>query len=305
MADDIIIGSGAHRYSFRRNWAKLPRWWGFGADSVERRPPQTAVQGAVAANGDVYVLARAEHPVLVFDADGNFITSWGEGRFSPFVHGLTIDAKGHVWITDSGTHTVVEHTPDGQVLRTLGIKDYPAPTLYGFPFNMPTGVAFAADGSFYISDGYGNRRVHHFRANGKIIRSWGGPGTGPGEFSIVHYVGLDAKGQVYICDRENQRIQIFSPRGKFLAEWKEFDMPSDIAFGRESIVVGGRDGLSIWTPDRQPIIRFAADEPHKGALNIHGVWLDADENIYLAQFDRTVSKLTRVTGRTKSKKASS
>ena len=82
-------------------------------------------------------------------------------------------------------------------------------------------------------------------------------------------------------------------------------MPSDLAFGRDSIVVGGRDGLSIWTLDRQPIIRFAADEPHKGALNIHGVWLDADENIYLAQFDRTVSKLTRVTGRAKSKKASS
>jgi hypothetical protein len=97
-----------------------------------------------------------------------------------------------------------------------------------------------------------------------------------------------------VCDRDNHRIQIFSPTGAFLAEWSGFNMPGDLAFGHEAIYVGGGDGLSIWTPERRLIARFEPDVAGKGSLNIHGVWIDADENIYLAQFDRAVSKLTRV-----------
>lgn len=294
MTDPMIIGSGAHRYSFVRDWTRLPRWWNLGADSTEPRPPQTAVQGAVAANGDVYVLARSEHPVMVFDADGNFISAWGEGRFSPFVHGLAIDPAGKVWITDSGAHTVTVHEPDGTMIRRFGTPSFPSPTLSGRPFNMPTGVAFAHSGDFYVSDGYGNRRVHRYDSVGELKHSWGEPGTGPGQFAIVHYIGIDTQDRVYICDRENNRIQIFDPAGMFVAEWTGFAHPSDLAFGRDTIVVGGLDGLSIWTAERQPVIRWAADELYPGALNIHGVWLDADGNIFLAHFDRAVSKLTRL-----------
>ena len=290
----IVIGTAPHRYRFVRDWARLPRWWAFGADSTKPQPPQTAVQGAVAANGDVYVLARSDHPVMVFDAAGNFITSWGERRFSPFVHGLTIDPAGHVWITDSGTHTVVENAPDGTVLRTLGTADFPAPTFYGKPFNMPTGVAFASSGDFYVADGYGNRRVHRFAIDGTLLHSWGAAGGGPGEFALVHYIGIDAQDRVHICDRENHRIQIFDPDGRFITAWTDFTLPSDLAFGTEEIIVGAQDGLSIWTRDRRLIARWGRDDPHEGAFNIHGVWLDAEENIYLAQFDRTVSKLTRL-----------
>lgn len=290
---DPIIGEDRHRYRFCRDWARLPRWWTFG-DDAPGRPPQTAVQGAVAANGDVYVLSRGAHPVTIFDGGGNFISAWGEGRFSPFVHGLTIDPAGHVWITDSGTHTITEHLPDGTVLRRLGSADFPAPTFYGNPFNMPTGVAFAGDGGIFVSDGYGNRRVHRFAPDGIHCHSWGGPGAGPGEFALVHYIAIDARDQVYIADRENNRIQIFDTAGAHLHDWTDFNLPSDLAFGRDSIAVAGQDGLSIWTADRELLIRWSRDTPFKDALNLHGVWLDAEENIYLAQFDRTVSKLTRL-----------
>ncbi len=290
---DTIIGTGSYRYRFQRDWAKLPRWWNFG-EAIENGPPGTSVKGAVAANGDVYVLCRGAHPVLVFDAAGKFVTSWGEGRFSNFVHGLTIDPAGKIWITDTGVHTVTQHEPDGTLLRTLGVRGAASPTLNGKPFNMPTGVAFASTGDFFVSDGYGNRRVHCYSPDGALKHSWGEPGDGPGQFALVHFITADTNDQLYVCDRENHRIQIFATTGECLAQWTGFTMPSDIAFGREAIYVAGADGVSIWTSDRRELAHFRADEPFAGAFNVHGIWLDADENIYLAQFDRAVSKLSRM-----------
>ncbi len=290
---DTTIGTGSYRYRFQRDWAKLPRWWNFG-DAHLPGPPRTSVKGAVAANGDVYVLCRAAHPVLVFDTEGHFVTSWGEGEFSNFVHGLTIDQAGKIWITDTGHHTVTQHEPDGTLLRTLGTRHFASPTLYGNPFNMPTGVAFASTGELFVSDGYGNRRVHRFSADGQLQHSWGEPGDGPGQFALVHFITADAEDHLYICDRENHRIQIFATTGEFLSQWTGFTMPSDLAFGREVTYVAGADGVSIWTKDRRKLAQFGPDEPHKGAFNVHGIWLDAQENIYLAQFDRAVSKLTRL-----------
>ena len=290
---DTIIGTGSYRYRFQRDWAKLPRWWNFG-EAIENGPPGTSVKGAVAANGDVYVLCRGAHPVLVFDAEGTFVTSWGEGRFSNFVHGLTIDPAGKIWITDTGVHTVTQHEPDGTLLRTLGVRGAASPTLYGKPFNMPTGVAFASTGEFFVSDGYGNRRVHCYSPDGELKHSWGEPGDGPGQFALVHFITADANDQLYVCDRENHRIQIFATTGECLAQWTGFTMPSDLAFGREAIYVAGADGVSIWTRDRRNLAHFRSDEPFAGAFNVHGIWLDADENIYLAQFDRAVSKLSRM-----------
>ncbi|MGC1410555.1 MAG: peptidyl-alpha-hydroxyglycine alpha-amidating lyase family protein [Acetobacteraceae bacterium] len=287
-----IIGTGAYRYRFQRDWAKLPRWWNLGEADLPG-PPRTSVKGAVAANGDVYVLCRAAHPVLVFDAEGRFVSSWGEGQFSSFVHGLTIDPSGNIWITDSGLHTVTEHKADGTLLRTLGMPGAAAPTLYGKPFNMPTGVAFASSGEIFVSDGYGNRRVHCFSSDGELKHSWGEPGTGLGQFALVHFITADAEDRLYVCDRENHRIQIFTTTGEALAQWTGFDMPSDLAFGRDVIYVAGADGVSIWTKDRGKLVQFGRDEPFTGAFNVHGIWLDAAENIYLAQFDRAVSKLSR------------
>jgi DNA-binding beta-propeller fold protein YncE len=287
-----VLGTGAYRYDFQRDWAKLPRWWTLG-ETGHPGPPRTAVQGAVAANGDVYVLCRSAHPVLVFDAEGRFVTSWGEGRFSPFVHGLSIDAAGQVWIADSGQHTVTRHDPDGTLTLSLGAWPGAAPTFHGQPFNMPTGTAFTSDGDVFVSDGYGNRRVHRFATTGELKRSWGEPGSGPGQFALVHFIAADPHDRLHVCDRENHRIQVFDPDGAHLSDWTGFRMPSDLAFGREAIYVAGADGVSIWTPDRRKLAQFGPDEPHPGAFNVHGIWLDADENIYLAQFDRAVSRLTR------------
>jgi sugar lactone lactonase YvrE len=298
---DQVIGSGEWRYSFRRDWAKLPRWWSFDTTAVGARPaggvysvPGTAVSGAVTANGDVYVLNRGAHPVIVFDAEGNFVTSWGEGRFSNFVHGMTVAPDGRIWIADSGLHTVTRHDPDGTLLQTLGAHGVAMPTFYAKPFNLPTGTAFTSRGDIVVSDGYGNRRVHRFSPNGELQHSFGEHGTGPGQFVLVHFVAIDREDRIYICDRDNHRIQLFDLAGSMLADWREFTMPSDLAFGRDHIYVASQDALTIWTPDRRAVARFPRDEPFANAFNVHGIWLDAEENIYLAQFDRAVSKLTRL-----------
>ena len=294
MTEATIIGAGAHRYRFDRNWAKLPRGWSFGSANPDDSPPRTALKGAVASNGDVYVVSRSAHPVTVFDPQGRFITAWGEGLYSSFVHALAIAPDGTVYITDSGLHAIFHHQTDGTLINTYGRPGMPSPTLNGRPFNMPTHIAFHPNGDAYVSDGYGNRRVHRFAIDGTLKMSWGEPGDGPGQFALVHFIAIDAAGTIYIADRENERIQLFDADGRFLVDWRGFDKPSDLAIGQQAIYVGGRDGLSIWSHDRPEIIRWAADEPYQGAVIIHGIWLDAAENIYLAHFDKQVSKLTRI-----------
>ena len=113
-------GGDRHEHCDRQRHASIPvrtrlgeaaAGWSFGSSAREGRPPRTCVRGAATPDGDVLVLARSTHPVMVFDREGQFVTSWGEGCFSGFVHGLTLDAAGHVWIADSGQHEVTEHSP--------------------------------------------------------------------------------------------------------------------------------------------------------------------------------------------------
>jgi hypothetical protein len=173
---------------------------------------------AVGPAGEVYAFHRgpSADPVIVFDASGRYLRSWGRGIFA-VPHGLRADAAGNVWTTDAGTHLVQKFTPLGELLLTLGKKGRAGDTRE--MFNKPTDVAFARNGDFYVADGYGNRRIVKFSAAGQYLLEWGKAGTGPGEFDVPHSVALDSKGNVYVSDRENNRIQIFTADGKFLRQW--------------------------------------------------------------------------------------
>jgi DNA-binding beta-propeller fold protein YncE len=87
-------------------------------------------------------------------------------------------------------------------------KDYMTITRPGGPFNRPTNIAVGPRGDLYISDGYGNCRVHRFSTTGELKQSWGVPGIGPGQFHLPHGIATAADGRVFVCDRENDRIQI-------------------------------------------------------------------------------------------------
>ncbi len=186
--------------------------------------------------------------VSVIDgATGKLFNSWGANRFI-MPHGLTVDHEGNLWLTDVGLHQVFKCTPEGKVLLTLGEarvagKDHTH-------FNLPTDVAVLADGSFYVSDGYKNTRVMKFSADGRFEFEWGTKGKGPSEFNLPHGIAVDAQERVIVCDRENERLQVFDAKGGFLHEWKgpQIGKPYGIEIGPNGhlfVIDGGSPSLKL------------------------------------------------------------
>jgi DNA-binding beta-propeller fold protein YncE len=179
---------------------------------------------AVDSKDRVYVFNRGEHPMMVFDREGNFLRSWGEGVVVR-AHGLHIDASDILYCTDDAGHVVRKCTAEGKVLLELGVPNEPAPFMSGTPFHRCTHTALSPRGDIYVSDGYGNARVHKFSPDGKLLLSWGEPGTGPGEFNLVHNIVTDAEGWVYVADRENHRVQVFDGNGRYETQWVNMHRP--------------------------------------------------------------------------------
>jgi len=209
-----ILGTGQHRYEVDADWGKLPDGWEL-----------NDVAGvAVDKRDNVYVFNRGKHPMIVFDRQGNFLRSWGEGVFSR-AHGIHVGPDEHLYCTDDGDHTVRKCTLDGKVVLTLGIPGKPTPYMSGEPFNRCTHTALSPRGDIYVSDGYSNARVHKFSPDGKLLHSWGGPGCDPGQFNIPHNICADAEGWVYVADRENHRVQVFNGDGRYETQWNNMHRP--------------------------------------------------------------------------------
>jgi DNA-binding beta-propeller fold protein YncE len=208
------LGSGEHRYRVVEDWAKLPEGWEF----------KDVAAVACDRKDRVYVFNRGEHPMMVFDREGNFLRSWGEGTF-PRAHGLHIDAEDNLYLTDDGGHFVRKCTPEGRVLLELGVPGQPAPFMSGKPFHRCTHTALSPKGEIYVSDGYGNARVHKYSPGGKLLFSWGEPGSDPGQFNVAHNIATDDEGWVYVADRENHRVQVFDAKGKYETQWNNLHRP--------------------------------------------------------------------------------
>ena len=169
--------------------------------------------------GEVYVFHRGKKapPVVVFDAAGKYLRSWGTGVFGN-PHGIRADRNGDIWTVDNGDHQVIKFDRNGKELKRIGIKGQNGND--SKTFFRPTDIAFSPDGKYiYVSDGYGNSRVVQFTFDGKFVRTWGTPGTGINQFNTVHTIAVDSKGTIYVSDRENNRIQIFTADGKFIKQW--------------------------------------------------------------------------------------
>jgi len=171
---------------------------------------------AVDGKGVIYEIQRGDKadPVLVVDHEGKVLRSWGKGDYK-IPHSIRIDPKGNVWTVDAGSSVIIKYSPLGEKLMTITVGEQPET---GGAFHGATDVAFGPNGHLFITDGYGNARVLEYTSDGKRVRQWGKPGTGPGEFHLPHAIQIDEEGTIYVADRENGRIQKFDLDGKFLSE---------------------------------------------------------------------------------------
>ncbi len=293
----MSYGYGRYVYDLVDGWAKLPP--GYSMPDI----------GGIAIDKEdnVIVLNRGSHPVLVFDREGNLKGTWGEGYFKR-AHGCCIAADGSIYCTDDGSHTVTKFTPEGKPLMVLGRRDQPSETgfvqqtdLYlrlasikrgGLPFNRPTGVALSPAGEIFVSDGYGNARVHKFASDGTLLFSWGEPGYGPGQFRLPHQAKYDKRDRIWVPDRENNRMQIFTAQGELLNIWPELHRPTDVFIdAKETVYVSElRQRVSIFAYDGTLLSRW--DSEGQGVdtalfLAPHAIAVDSRGDVYVGEVAMT------------------
>jgi DNA-binding beta-propeller fold protein YncE len=254
MPPSSEVGTGSFSYTADPSWAQVPDGW----DLVEVAAVTTD------SRDRVFVFSRSPHPVIVFDPDGRFLFAWGEGIFAR-PHGIFVAPDDTVYCTDDLDQTVRQFTAEGRLIRTLGTSgqasdtgatslDYRTIRRAGPPFHYPTNVALAPSGDLYVSDGYGNARVHRFAPDGRLLRSWGEPGGGPGQFHLPHGIAVSHDDTVFVADRENSRVQLFSPEGDFLDEWNDVARPCQVAVDSDGNVVVAELGfrVGIWPGNPPP-----------------------------------------------------
>lgn len=271
-------------------YAPVPEWEQLPAGFTHLDCSGVGVDSA----GTVFLLTRAQARVLVYDRHGSCVRSWGEELFSKKPHGLTVAPDDTIYVVDEAGHCVRHFAADGTLLRTIGTPGAAAETGYdgasldtvagGPPFNRPTNLAVAPSGDLYVSDGYGNCKIHRFTADGEHVASWGESGDAIGAFRLPHAVVVDEEGVVWVADRENHRIQRFTAEGEPLGQWGDVIRPTSIAFdGTGRVFVAElAQRVSILDRDGNVLARVEA-----GFTAPHDIAVDPDGSLYVAEVTHT------------------
>ena len=284
----MIVGQGDFTFEVAQGWGSYPSGWKLGWVAAV----------AVDSKDRVYIYNRSEHPLVLLDSRGNFVDSWGEDILVD-AHGILIDARDQVFCVEREAHCMRQFNTVGEVVMTLGTPGECAEV--GEPFRQPTDIAFDSKGDMYFSDGYQNERIHKYTAGGERIKSWGSPGSGPGQFETPHNVRVDPDDRVMVCDRGNDRIQIFDTEGEYLTEWNDLIKPDTIHIDEEGIVYVAEleQRVSIFNLEGELLCRWGKgerlDEPGEFLGCPHGIWTDSNGDLYVSevQTDQRVQKFIR------------
>ncbi|MDO8751607.1 MAG: peptidyl-alpha-hydroxyglycine alpha-amidating lyase family protein [Dehalococcoidia bacterium] len=290
-----VYGSGEFLYEHVAGWGKLPRGMRF------LECPGVAVD----SKDNVYVLTRAEHPIIVFDREGKFLRSFGQGLFSNRTHGLYVAHDDSLLVADDGIHTIQKFSSTGEKLMEIGQRNQPASRWSGQPFNRPTSAAIMpSNGDIYVSDGYGNARIHVYSATGEYKFSWGSSGIDRGQFIRPHNIAIDSNDRVYVVDRECHRIQIFNPKGRFITMWNNIHRPDAMVLWQDHIYVGELNGIAgvddapglghrvgVYDLKGKMVCRFGTPEEGEGPgqfIAPHGVAVDSRGDLYVSEVSYTI-----------------
>ena len=292
-----IVGSGEYTYEHLESWERLPE----GVRLIET--PGVAVN----SRDEVYAVTRnTDYPVMVFARDGAYLRSFGKGVFSDRTHGAMVGPDDSVYCADDGTHTITKWTPEGELLMTIGTPGEPKKLFGGEPFNRPTHAAVSKQtGHIFISDGYGNARVHKYTADGEHVLSWGEPGIDAGQFLRPHNIAIDSEDLIYVADREAHRVQVFDADGAFVTMWNNLYRPDGMTVGPDgNVYIGeltnlvgleGALGLGhrVSIVDRQGNLLARFGDPEEGDVPgkftaPHGIAVDSHGDIYVGEVSYTI-----------------
>jgi DNA-binding beta-propeller fold protein YncE len=280
-----VLDASTRQYEHVSDWGRLPDGWTWGQ------------VGAVAVDSqdNVHVFTRTNHPYMIFDKSGKLIDHWGEEIFED-AHGICITADDTVYFVDRAPQVLLKFNKSGRHQLSLGNRHKPSDTGYtdenravthsGPPFHHPTDVSIGPAGEIYVSDGYRNCRVHKYAPDGTLLFSWGEPGQDDGQFVLVHSV-WEHKGRVYVADRQNNRIQVFTPEGKHLETWPGFDQPCKIYVDKEDVMYVAELGARVSVCDLQGNVlgRWGGERTHEpgGFWAPHGIWTDSSGDMYVSE----------------------
>ena len=270
----MSVGNGDFQYEYVPGWGKGDDGFKLGV-----------VSGHAADSQDrIYVVDRQPKPqIVVFDRDGRFLNSWGNDLF-PLPHDIWIDSDDKVYVSDCGDHTIRVCTTDGEVLLTLGSPGQAGDP--GMPFNQPTRAVTSPSGDIWVSDGYGQHRVHRFDADGTHLSSWGEKGSEPEQFTLVHSIFIDQQERVWIADREpNNCIKVFDMAGNLLDNWKGRIFPCGLFIdGDGTVYVAEGHGVDIFTSDGRLLTNIPLPvDPREAGHGSHSVWVDSHRDMYVGE----------------------
>ncbi|NSW51604.1 MAG: hypothetical protein HPY85_03770 [Anaerolineae bacterium] len=237
-------------------------------------------------DGSLLVLSRGRPRLTRWSANGDFIGSLADGNMLG-AHGLWGDSTGEIYGTDHENHAVYHLSPDGNFIGILGTPGIAGRTP-GAPFNQPTDCCCDEHTDvLYVADGYQNTHIHGFQGTEHLL-TWGERGDGPGQLILPHCIRLDRSQRLWVCDRENNRIVVYSLRGEVLFVWDDFLRPAGVWLNSDAglVYVAELDyRMSILTMDGELAARWNTNEiglagtPHSISVDLCGAIYVAHTNV--------------------------